>query len=93
MSAMFRPPVAEIKAIGWAEVFGFNHGRDPFWASVRAAQLALAHLESFIPPDEVVGAVAQVGRMMPLELRETAEGGLAQTPTGLAVTARMSGKD
>jgi len=41
MSAMFRPPVAEVKAIGWAEVFGFNHGRDPFWASVRAAQLAL----------------------------------------------------
>ncbi|HCE65398.1 MAG TPA: serine dehydratase, partial [Deinococcus radiodurans] len=25
-------------------------------------------------------------------LRETAEGGLAQTPTGLAVTARMEGK-
>ena len=69
--------------------------RNAFFAvhAVSAAQLALAHLESFIPPDEVVGAVAQVGRMMPLELRETAEGGLAQTPTGLAVTARMSGKD
>ena len=69
--------------------------RNAFFAvhAVSAAQLALAHLESFIPPDEVVGAMAQVGRMMPLELRETAEGGLAQTPTGLAVTARMSGKD
>lgn len=65
--------------------------RNAFFAvhAVSAAQLALAGLESFIPPDEVVGAVAQVGRMMPLELRETAEGGLAQTPTGLAVTARM----
>ncbi len=41
MTAMFRPPVAEAKAIGWAEVFGFNHGRDPFWAAVRGAQLAL----------------------------------------------------
>jgi L-serine dehydratase len=68
--------------------------RNAFFAvhAVSAAQLALANLESFIPPDEVVGAMAQVGRMMPLELRETAEGGLAQTPTGLAVTARMDGK-
>ena len=65
--------------------------RNAFFAvhAVSAAQLALAHLESFIPPDEVVTAMAQVGRMMPLELRETAEGGLAQTPTGLAVTERM----
>jgi len=68
--------------------------RNAFFAvhAVSAAQLALANLESFIPPDEVVTAMAQVGRMMPLELRETAEGGLAQTPTGLAVTARMEGK-
>jgi len=65
--------------------------RNAFFAvhAVSAAQLALAQLESFIPPDEVVTAMAQVGRMMPAELRETAEGGLAQTPTGLAVTARM----
>ena len=61
--------------------------------AVSAAQLALAGLESFIPPDEVVTATAQVGRMMPLELRETAEGGLAQTPTGLRVTARMEGRE
>lgn len=69
--------------------------RNAFFAvhAVSAAQLALSGLESFIPPDEVVGAMAQVGRMMPLELRETAEGGLAQTPTGLAVTARMSRND
>ncbi|ULH15920.1 L-serine ammonia-lyase, iron-sulfur-dependent, subunit beta [Deinococcus sp. KNUC1210] len=68
--------------------------RNAFFAvhAVSAAQLALAHLESFIPPDEVVTAMAQVGRMMPLELRETAEGGLAQTPTGLRVTAAMEGK-
>lgn len=59
--------------------------------AVASAQLALAGLESFIPPDEVVGAMASVGRMMPLELRETAEGGLAQTPTGRAVAERMGG--
>jgi len=68
--------------------------RNAFYAvhAVSAAQLALAQLESFIPPDEVLGAMASVGRMMPAALRETADGGLAQTPTGLAVTARMEGK-
>ena len=68
--------------------------RNAFYAvhAVSAAQLALAQLESFIPPDEVLGAMASVGRMMPAALRETAEGGLAQTPTGLAVTARMEGR-
>ncbi|GBF05300.1 L-serine dehydratase, iron-sulfur-dependent subunit alpha [Deinococcus aerius] len=69
--------------------------RNAFYAvhAVSAAQLALAQLESFIPPDEVVTAMAQVGRLMPAELRETAEGGLAQTPTGLAVAARMEGRE
>ncbi|MBB6097291.1 L-serine dehydratase [Deinobacterium chartae] len=69
--------------------------RNAFFAvhAVSAAQLALAQLESFIPPDEVIGAMAQVGRMMPLQLRETAEGGLAQTPTGRRVTARMEGRE
>ena len=68
--------------------------RNAFFAvhAISAAQLALSGLESFIPPDEVISAMAQVGRMIPLELRETAEGGLAQTPTGLAVTARMAGE-
>ncbi|GGJ26489.1 L-serine ammonia-lyase, iron-sulfur-dependent, subunit beta [Deinococcus roseus] len=56
--------------------------RNAFFAvhAVSSAQLALAQLESFIPPDEVITAMAQVGRMMPLQLKETAEGGLAQTP-------------
>ncbi|MFC6591165.1 L-serine ammonia-lyase, iron-sulfur-dependent, subunit alpha [Deinococcus lacus] len=69
--------------------------RNAFFAvhAVSAAQLALAQLESFIPPDEVVSAMAEVGRMMPAALRETADGGLAQTPTGLAVTARMESGD
>lgn len=69
--------------------------RNAFFAvhAVSAAQLALAQLESFIPPDEVLGAMASVGRMMPAALRETADGGLAQTPTGLAVTARMEGRE
>ncbi|ADV67226.1 L-serine ammonia-lyase, iron-sulfur-dependent, subunit beta [Deinococcus maricopensis] len=68
--------------------------RNAFFAvhAVSSAQLALAQLESFIPPDEVITAMAQVGRMMPLQLKETAEGGLAQTPTGLRVMADMERK-
>ena len=54
--------------------------------------LALARLESFIPPDEVVGAMASVGRMLLPELRETGEGGRAATPTGMSVTAQVRGE-
>lgn len=48
-----------------------------------AAEMALAGIESIIPFDEVVAAMHQVGRAMPCALRETAEGGLAATPTGM----------
>jgi len=47
-----------------------------------AAEMALAGIESVVPFDEVVQAMYQVGRMIPCALRETAEGGLAATPTG-----------
>ena len=67
--------------------------RNAFYAvhAVASAQLALAGLESFIPADEVVGAMASVGRMLPSELRETGEGGIADTPTGRRVALRMAG--
>jgi L-serine dehydratase len=65
--------------------------RNAFFAvhAVASAQLALAGIESFIPPDEVVSAAAQVGKLIPLSLRETAGAGLAQTPTGLAVAESL----
>lgn len=47
-----------------------------------AADMALAGIESKIPVDEVVDAMYQVGKAMPTALKETAEGGLAATPTG-----------
>lgn len=58
--------------------------------AVSAAQLALAGLESVIPPDEVVQAMASVGRMLPPELRETGEGGIAATPTGRRIALKMA---
>ena len=61
--------------------------------AVAAADMALAGIESRIPVDEVIDAMGEVGRRLPMELRETALGGLAATPTGRAIRERMvSGK-
>ncbi|NMA82832.1 MAG: L-serine ammonia-lyase, iron-sulfur-dependent, subunit alpha [Epulopiscium sp.] len=50
-----------------------------------SAEMALSGIESVIPFDEVVATMYQVGRMLPCALRETAEGGIAITPTGLKI--------
>ncbi len=47
-----------------------------------AVDLALAGVESVIPPDEVIDAMANIGRRMDARFKETAQGGLAATPTG-----------
>jgi L-serine dehydratase len=54
-----------------------------------AAQLALAGVESVIPMDEIVEAMVRIGRALPRGLRETAEGGLATTPTGANIAQRL----
>lgn len=53
-----------------------------------AAELALAGIGSFIPADEAIDAMDKVGRSLPRGLRETAEGGLAMTPTARAWTEK-----
>lgn len=55
-----------------------------------SADLALAGMRSIIPPDEVVDAMYQVGRQLPRQLRETAMGGIAATPTGREYAQRLS---
>ena len=60
--------------------------------AMSAADMALAGIESRIPVDEVIDAMGDVGRRLPVEFRETALGGLAVTPTGKAVKERMVGK-
>ncbi len=40
MTAMFRPPSAVAGTIGWPQVFGIGQDKGPFFAGVRAAQLA-----------------------------------------------------
>lgn len=54
-----------------------------------SADMALAGIRSVIPPDEVVAAMYQVGRQMPSIFKETAEGGLAVTPTALKIQAEL----
>lgn len=58
-----------------------------------AVNMALAGVESRIPVDEVIDAMEAVGREMPKALRETAKGGLAVTPSGNALAARLLDKN
>lgn len=46
-----------------------------------AAEIALAGIDVRIPLDEMLQAMYDVGRKLPMELRETALGGTAVTPT------------
>ena len=56
-----------------------------------AAEMALAGVESKIPADECIAAMREVGESMPCALRETAQGGLAVTPTGLKMKQQVFG--
>lgn len=59
--------------------------------AMMAADMALAGIKSRIPCDEVIDAMYQVGRAMPQSLRETAQGGLAATPTGKRLEREIFG--
>ena len=54
-----------------------------------AADLALAGVESVIPPDEVIDAMGQVGRLLDVRFKETAQGGIAASPTGRRLAAQL----
>ncbi|WP_226086868.1 L-serine ammonia-lyase, iron-sulfur-dependent, subunit alpha [Mesobacillus sp. S13] len=60
--------------------------------AITAADMALAGITSRIPCDEVIGAMYAIGQTMPSALRETAEGGLAATPTGKRLEEEIFGK-
>ena len=57
-----------------------------------SADLALSGIFSEIPFDEVVEAMYKVGKALPSTLRETALGGVATTPTALAMKEKIYGK-
>lgn len=53
------------------------------------AESALSGIEQIVPFDEMIQAMYRVGTRIPLELRETALGGCAGTPTGRAQDVRI----
>lgn len=59
--------------------------------AIVSADLALAGVTSRIPCDEVIGAMYKIGQSMPATLRETGEGGLADTPTGRFLKEKIFG--
>jgi len=57
--------------------------------AITSANMALAGIESFIPLDEVILAMKQIGQSMPSDLKETAQGGCAATETGKRLQIRF----
>lgn len=60
--------------------------------AITSAELALAGVIHPIPFDEMAEAMYRVGKSLPFELRETAMGGCAGTPTGCALGCNICGK-
>lgn len=61
-------------------------------SALTVADMAMAGVKSIIPFDEVVDAMYRVGKQLPCELRETALGGLAITPTGIEIRKKVLGQ-
>ena len=62
-------------------------------SALATADLVMAGVTSKIPFDDALAAMYKVGRSLPEELRETALGGVAITPTGLKYKEQVFGKD
>lgn len=57
-----------------------------------AVELVMNGIRSQIPADEVIEAMADVGRRLPIELKETSRAGLAMTETGKRVQRKLDEK-
>ncbi len=56
-----------------------------------ACELACAGIHSAIPTEEVIQSMKRIGQQLPVSLKETAEGGLAATPTGCRLCREIFG--
>lgn len=65
--------------------------RNPTSAMVAlvSTEMALAGVPSLIPLDEVIKAMDAVSKLLPASLRETAEGGIAASPTGRRIAEEL----
>ncbi|CAG7839490.1 L-serine ammonia-lyase, iron-sulfur-dependent, subunit alpha [Clostridium haemolyticum] len=61
-------------------------------SALTTADLVMSGIVSMIPFDEAVWTMYKVGKQLPCELRETAQGGVAITPTGLKLKEKVFGK-
>ena len=59
--------------------------------AITSAEMVLSGVTQPIPFDEMAEAMLRVGRSLPFELRETAMGGCAGTPTGCALGCKICG--
>lgn len=57
--------------------------------AVIAAEMALAGVDCVIPADEMIGALAEVGRLMPVSLKDTLGAGISNTPTAREIEKRI----
>ena len=57
--------------------------------ALSAAEIALSGIPQIIPFDEMLDTMYEVGKKLPSELRETALGGCAATPTGCRFAKKM----
>ena len=60
-------------------------------SALATADLVMAGVGSHIPFDDALGAMYKVGKGLPEELRETALGGIAVTPTGINLKNKVFG--
>ncbi|HHY78371.1 MAG TPA: L-serine ammonia-lyase, iron-sulfur-dependent, subunit alpha [Clostridiales bacterium] len=69
--------------------------RNAFGAAqaILAADMAMAGIESVIPVDEVIKAMGEVGHALPVELKETAMGGIAASETGKNLEKKLMRED
>ncbi|MFL0268501.1 L-serine ammonia-lyase, iron-sulfur-dependent, subunit alpha [Candidatus Clostridium radicumherbarum] len=61
-------------------------------SALTVADMVMSGVKSIIPFDDVVLAMYKTGKQLPCELRETALGGLADTPTGIALRKKILGE-
>lgn len=60
--------------------------------ALSCADMAAAGLKSAIPTDEIIDAMREVGEALPPSLKETGEGGAANTPTGRKIREELMGE-
>ncbi|GHU89255.1 L-serine dehydratase, iron-sulfur-dependent subunit alpha [Spirochaetia bacterium] len=76
---------------GLVEVPCIKRNAGGIMIAIAAADMALAGIKSVIPVDEVIAVMREIGEAIPAALRETAQGGLATSPTGIALKQKIFG--